>query len=155
MRFLWGKDTALTYLCRMGIWLGLDVGAVRTGLAESDPTHSMAFPVGTHRTAEILLYLTSHYREADLAGFVLGLPKDLMGRETEGSQHARTLGEKIHSLWPSLPLHWMDERYTSKMAAQAAHSAGAKSRVKKDKGMLDAASACLILDSFLTQKNRP
>ena len=138
----------------MGIWLGLDVGAVRTGLAESDPTHRMAFPVGTHRTEEILTYLTSHYRESEISGIVLGLPKDLVGRETEGSQHARSLGEKIQALWPSLPIEWTDERYTSKMAAHAAHSAGAKARVKKDKGMLDAASACLILDSFLTQTHR-
>ncbi len=138
----------------MGIWLGLDVGALRTGLAESDPMHAMAFPVGTHRTTEILSYLAVRYRESDLSGLVLGLPKDLLGRETEGSQYARSLGEKIQELWPTLPLHWTDERYTSKLAAQAAHNAGAKARVKKNKGMLDAASACLILDSFLTQKNR-
>jgi putative Holliday junction resolvase len=155
MRFLWGKDTALTYLCRMGIWLGLDVGAVRTGLAESDPLQSMAFPVGCHRTAEIMTHLSQTYQIQDLEGIVLGLPKNLQGQETEGSQHARQLGVQIQALWPELTIHWVDERYTSKIAAQAAHHAGAKARVKKDKGMLDAAAASLILDSFLTQKNRP
>ena len=49
-------------------------------------------------------------------------------------------------------IHWVDERFTSKIAAQAAHLSGAKSRIKKNKSMLDSASACIILDSFLTQK---
>ncbi|MDG1253074.1 MAG: Holliday junction resolvase RuvX [Schleiferiaceae bacterium] len=138
----------------MGIWLGLDVGAVRTGLAESDPLHSMAFPVGCHRTTEIIAHLTRTYPIQNLAGIVIGLPKDLQGRETEGSSHARELAEKIQALWSDVSIHWVDERYTSKIAAQAAHQAGAKARVKKDKGMLDAAAASLILDSFLTQKNR-
>ena len=135
----------------MGIWLGLDVGGVRTGIAESDPSHQMAFPSCTQATATLLPYLERHYQPADLAGIAVGLPVNLKGQETDGSQHARKVAEALRSLWPNVPLHFTDERFTSKLAAQAAHASGASQRVKKDKGKLDAAAAAILLDSFLTQ----
>jgi putative holliday junction resolvase len=138
----------------MGIWLGLDVGAVRTGIAESDLGHTMAFPVHTEKTETLLAYLQKTYPLEGLSGVAIGLPVNFQGDATEVSAHALAIGQKIEALWPHIALHWVDERFTSKLAAQAAHAAGAKARVKKDKGMLDAASACLILDNFLTQKKR-
>ena len=135
----------------MGIWLGLDVGGVRTGIAESDPSHQMAFPSRTEPTAQLLPYLQRTYRPEDLSGIALGLPVNLQGQETDGSQHARKVASALQALWPSVPVHFTDERFTSKLAAQAAHAAGASQRVKKDKGKLDAAAATILLDSFLTQ----
>jgi RNase H-fold protein (predicted Holliday junction resolvase) len=46
----------------------------------------------------------------------------------------------------------VDERLTSKLAAQGAALLGRSKAVKKDKGQLDAAAASLILENFLMQK---
>ncbi len=136
----------------MGIWLGLDVGGVRTGIAESDSSHQMAFPSCTVPTAQLLTYLEKTYRSEEVSGVAIGLPVNLQGHETDGSQHAKRIAEALQTLWPQLPIHFTDERFTSKLAAQAAHAAGASQRVKKDKGKLDAAAAAILLDSYLTQK---
>ena len=135
----------------MGIWLGLDVGGVRTGIAESDPSHKMAFPNCTQATATLLAYLERTYLPSDVAGIAIGLPVNLQGQETDGSQYAKKVADSLRALWPDVPVHFTDERFTSKLAAQAAHAAGASQRVKKDKGKLDAAAAAILLDSFLTQ----
>ncbi|MBG38671.1 MAG: Holliday junction resolvase RuvX [Cryomorphaceae bacterium] len=146
------KIQPMTTFVSMGIWLGLDVGGKRTGIAESDENGLLAFPKETILTSEILTYLKSNYEISFLNGIIIGNPKRLDGGETHGTQHAKAVFEKISNLWPSVEIHWVDERFTSKIAAQAAHLSGAKSRIKKNKSMLDSASACIILDSFLTQK---
>ena len=119
----------------MGIWVGLDVGGKRTGIAESDEQSLMAFPRQTILTKELLSHLKSSYLRDDLNGIIIGEPKRLDGSETHGSAYAKMIYNQIQ-----------------KIAAQAANLSGAKSRVKKNKSMLDSASACIILDSFLTQK---
>ena len=136
----------------MGIWVGLDVGGKRTGIAESDEQSLMAFPRQTILTKELLSHLKSSYLRDDLNGIIIGEPKRLDGSETHGSAYAKMIYNQIQKLWPNITIHWIDERFTSKIAAQAANLSGAKSRVKKNKSMLDSASACIILDSFLTQK---
>ena len=136
----------------MGIWLGLDVGGKRTGIAESDEQSLIAFPRQTILTSELLNHLKSSYSPHNLNGIIIGEPKRLDGSETHGTAFAKMIYNKIHLLWPDIIIHWIDERFTSKIAAQAANISGAKSRVKKNKSMLDSASACIILDSFLTQK---
>ncbi len=145
------KIQRLTTFALMGIWLGLDVGGKRTGIAESDEQSLMAFPRQTILTSELLNHLKASYSPHNLNGIIIGEPKRLDGSETHGTVFAKMVYHKIHLLWPDIIIHWIDERFTSKIAAQAANISGAKSRVKKNKSMLDSASACIILDSFLTQ----
>jgi putative Holliday junction resolvase len=111
----------------------------------------MAFPRQTILTSELLNHLKASYSPNNLNGIIIGEPKRLDGSETHGTVFAKMVYNKIHLLWPDIIIHWIDERFTSKIAAQAANISGAKSRVKKNKSMLDSASACIILDSFLTQ----
>jgi putative Holliday junction resolvase len=58
----------------------------------------------------------------------------------------------LAALWPEVTVHLVDERLTSKLAAQGAALLGRSKAVKKDKGQLDAAAASLILENFLMQK---
>ena len=48
-----------------------------------------------------------------LKGIIIGDPKRLDGGETHGTQHAKAVFEKISNLWPSVEIHWVDERFTS------------------------------------------
>ncbi|MGB0915796.1 MAG: RuvX/YqgF family protein, partial [Crocinitomicaceae bacterium] len=49
-------------------------------------------------------------------------------------------------------LNMIDERFTSKMASQSMHTAGATKKQKKQKGLVDKVSATIILQSYLSQQ---
>jgi putative Holliday junction resolvase len=52
-----------------------------------------------------------------------------------------------------IPVEWMDERYTSKMAAEALRAGGMKKQDRRVKKHVDKVSAALILQSYLELRN--
>ena len=137
----------------MSIWIGIDPGGARTGLAESDATASMAFPWTTVPSQQVLEVLKKRHALEPLAGFVVGTPHRWDGSPTHGTPLADQMAAALQAAFPELAVHRISEQFTSKIASRAAHAAGASKRVKKDKGLLDAASASVLLQDFLS--NRP
>jgi putative Holliday junction resolvase len=122
------------------MWIGLDPGLRRTGLAESDASNLAA-------------ELTRRYGDGSgLQGIALGNPQRLDGGVSQGAEARDLIAKTLSALWPDVPVHLVDERLTSKLAAQGAALLGRSKAVKKDKGQLDAAAASLILENFLHQK---
>jgi putative Holliday junction resolvase len=135
------------------MWIGLDPGLRRTGLAESDAQGVMAFPVASLATAELRAELARRYGDGSgLRGVALGSPQRLNGEVSHGAAARDVVAKTLGELWPNVPVHLVDERFTSKLAAQGAALLGRSKAVKKDKGQLDAAAASLILDNFLQQQ---
>ena len=54
--------------------------------------------------------------------------------------------------FPDIPVFWVDERFTSKMALQSMIEGGSSKSDRRDKGNIDAVSAAIILESWLQQK---
>ena len=52
-----------------------------------------------------------------------------------------------------IPVEWMDERFTSKMAMDAMIAGGMKKSDRRLKGQVDKVSAALILQSYLEKRN--
>jgi putative Holliday junction resolvase len=136
----------------MAVWIGIDPGGVRTGLAESDASGIMSFPWTTLPSAQVVDALLKRHQHEPLAGFVVGNPHRWDGSPTHGTPLADALAAKIQAAFPDLPVVRRSEQFTSKIASQAAFAAGASKRVKKDKGLLDAASAAVLLQDFLDEK---
>jgi putative Holliday junction resolvase len=135
------------------MWIGLDPGLRRTGLAESDAQGIMAFPVASLPTADLALELGRRYGDGStIQGIALGSPKRLGGGISHGEAARDSVAKILAAIWPSAIVHLVDERLTSKLAAQGAALLGRSKVVKKDKGQLDAAAASLILENFLSQK---
>jgi len=135
------------------MWIGLDPGLRRTGLAESDALGVMAFPVAALATTELAGELTRRYGDGSgIRGIALGNPQRLHGAPSQGAEARDLVAKTLSALWPSVPVHLVDERLTSKLAAQGAALLGRSKVVKKDKGQLDAAAASLILENYLHQK---
>ncbi|MFM6998998.1 MAG: Holliday junction resolvase RuvX [Bacteroidota bacterium] len=135
------------------MWIGLDPGLRRTGLAESDALGVMAFPVAALATTELAGELTRRYGDGSgIRGIALGSPQRLHGAPSQGAEARDLVAKTLSALWPSVPVHLVDERLTSKLAAQGAALLGRSKVVKKDKGQLDAAAASLILENYLHQK---
>ncbi len=122
-------------------YLGIDFGEVRIGLALSDSGGRMAFPKnillnrGNARLAEQMKKLIS---EEHISKIIVGLPLSLDGKETEESEKARAFGKWLADT-TTLPVEFENEIFTTKMATHPGVV----------KGKIDAASAALILQSYL------
>jgi putative Holliday junction resolvase len=53
---------------------------------------------------------------------------------------------------PDIPIHRVDERFTSKMAFQTMIDSGLNKKKRKNKALVDEISATLILQSYLYNK---
>lgn len=130
--------------------LAVDLGDRRIGLAISDPTGTIASPAGhimrrpgkRPPVNEIL----EQARALEAGGFVVGLPLDQEGDETERSAEARRvaalLGERS-----GLPVRLVDERFTTAAAQRAIREMGGSTRGRK--GDVDALAATVLLQHAL------
>jgi putative Holliday junction resolvase len=133
----------------MAVVLGLDYGLRRIGLALSDPTGTLATAAGCHRTPEdgsILDRLRGLVRERGVTAVVVGLPLTADGREAEMAAAARRFARRLADEL-DLPIHLVDERYSSQEADRWLR--GASRRTGRDRGERDAVAAELILQQYL------
>jgi putative Holliday junction resolvase len=141
----------MAYLCPMGRILAMDYGRRRTGIAVSDPLKIIANPIGTVDTAELHIWLADYLKKEDVEAIVVGLPSRLSGEDTHATQPVLELIEKLHLVYPAIPVHTIDERLTSREAKNSLILSGQKKIKRQDKKLLDTVSAALILQTYLQQ----
>jgi putative Holliday junction resolvase len=139
----------------MGRILAIDYGKVRTGLAVTDPLQIIATALETVKTEQLITYLEKYIQSEAVDALVLGLPLSLRSEDTPTTTMVRSFGEVLKGKFPNLPLHYIDERFTSKMASDTLISSGVKKKDRKVKGNTDLISAVIILQSFLQSKGLP
>jgi len=135
--------------------LGVDYGQRRIGLALSDPTATIASPLGTLTRragkrppwAELMRLVDEH----EVDELVIGLPLDLRGDEGEWAAEVRAFGEQLGRR-TDLVVHWIDERMSSVMAERAVRELGLRRRQREDKTRIDAAAAAVLLQRYLQQR---
>jgi len=130
----------------------VDYGERRIGLAVSDPTGTLATPIGTlvrrrGRRAPFAR-LEEVARANAVETLVVGLPLDLAGAENEWCLEVRRFGEALAARL-DLPVVYADERFSSVRAEQAVRSSGLRKRAREDKARVDAAAAAFILQGWL------
>ena len=130
--------------------LAIDLGDKRIGLAVSDPTGTIASPVG-HLTRRLgkrppVGEILDRARELEAEGFVVGLPLDEAGEETERSSEARRVADLLGQR-SGLPVRLVDERFTTAAAQRAIRAMGGSTRGRK--GDVDALAATVLLQHAL------
>jgi putative Holliday junction resolvase len=135
----------------MGKIIALDYGKKRTGIAVTDDLQIIASGLTTISTNELFSFLKQYFSENDVEAIVLGEPKRLDGTDTHSSHDVRKLKEKLGTEF-ALPIHMVDERFTSKMAFQTMIDSGLKKKQRQNKALVDEISATIILQSFLETK---
>ena len=129
--------------------LGVDYGSVRIGLAVSDPERRLASPLavyerrGRERDAEYFLALAA---AEEIAGFVVGLPVHLDGREGQKAVESRAFGAWLAET-TGLPVAFWDERFSTVEAESALWQAGLTH--KKRKARRDRVAAQILLQAYL------
>lgn len=127
--------------------VGLDIGVKRTGIALGYASIRVASGWATVDSAKLLDALRRLHGEEPLSLVVIGKPIQMSGAPSESAPFIEKKGRAIQSEL-QLPIHWQDERFTSKMAAQALAAIHAKKSVRRNKAVLDEVSAALILQSY-------
>lgn len=135
-----------------GARLAVDVGAVRVGVAASDPDGLIATPVETlardttaRRTD--LAALVKEVTERRAAVVYVGLPMHLSGKEGAASDAARAYAGELAALVSPVEVRLVDERMSTVSAHQALHAAGRAGR--KHRQVVDQVAAVVILQSAL------
>ncbi|MCW0212872.1 MAG: Holliday junction resolvase RuvX [Pseudonocardia sp.] len=130
--------------------LGVDVGAVRVGVALCDPDGIIATPLVTLARdvagGADLRALASLVAEHEAVEVVVGLPRTLAGREGPAAQLALEFAEAIRGV-VDVPVVLHDERLTTVVATQQLRARGVKGR--KQRAVIDQAAAVGILQGYL------
>ncbi|MEP2670075.1 MAG: Holliday junction resolvase RuvX [Cyclobacteriaceae bacterium] len=133
----------------MGRIMAIDYGMKRTGLAVTDPMRIIATALETVETAKLLSYLTQYFLKEQVDEVVIGLPKQMDNTDSETAPFVRQMVAKINKAFPDLPVKYVDERFTSKIALRAMIDGGMKKKDRRDKKNVDKISATLILQTYL------
>jgi putative Holliday junction resolvase len=133
-----------------GRYLGIDVGAVRVGVAICDPDGVLATPLVTvPRDVEggsDLRVIAGLVAEHSAVGVVVGLPRTLAGREGPAAEAARAFADALTG-GLEVPVELSDERLTTVVATRQLRERGVKGR--KQRAVVDQAAAVAILQGWL------
>ncbi|MBB3123630.1 MULTISPECIES: Holliday junction resolvase RuvX [Mesoflavibacter] len=132
--------------------LAIDYGKVRTGLAVTDDMQIIASGLATVATKELLDYLKTYTEKENVELFLVGEPKQMDNTASESEALIKPFISKLRSTFPHIPIERVDERFTSKMAAQTLIDSGLKKKQRQNKALLDEVSATIILQSYLYNK---
>jgi len=80
---------------------------------------------------------------------VVGLPKQMNNQPSESMPYIEEFVKKFRASFPGIPVEYMDERFTSKLAVQAMVQGGVKKKARQNKALIDSVSATIILQSYL------
>ena len=136
----------------MGRILAIDYGKKRTGLAVTDPLQIIATSLDVVDSDKVVGYLKSYFQKEQVDTIVIGLPKDLKNQETEMTAAVRVFAERLQKVFPNQPIHFLDERFTTKIALQTMIDGGMKKKDRQVKGNADKISATIILQDFMSSK---
>jgi putative Holliday junction resolvase len=62
--------------------------------------------------------------------------------------------KKLERTYPGIPVHRVDERFTSEMAFRSMIEGGVTKKDRRDKSMVDKISAAIILQSFIDKRRK-
>ena len=137
----------------MGRILAIDYGMSRCGIAVTDPLQIISQPLETVAYQDIIKFLKKYILEEGVESIVLGIPYNLDGTLSETTNAVLAFKAKLIKVFPELPIHEIDERFTSKEAQRiVVQSVKSKKKRRNNKGLIDMVSASLILESFMNKQ---
>ncbi|MFN2518467.1 MAG: Holliday junction resolvase RuvX [Jatrophihabitantaceae bacterium] len=134
-----------------GVWLGVDVGTVRVGVARSDPRGVLATPVTTLARDRIgnrdIAELAELIGEYEAVGVVVGLPRTLADREGPSALLAREYAAALTEVISPIPVQHLDERLTTVTARRKLLQGTVRGRATRT--VIDQVAAVELLQQWL------
>ena len=127
----------------------IDFGAVRVGLAVADDLGLLAHPrpfLDGRNQQQLLLKLQELQQAEQIELFVVGLPRELKGREGPAARRVRAFVAKLEQATPAR-VELYDEWLSTREAAGRLRAQGRNAR--QQRGRVDSAAAANLLQSWL------
>ncbi|MPZ72773.1 MAG: Holliday junction resolvase RuvX [Nitriliruptorales bacterium] len=126
--------------------MGVDVGTIRVGIALSDESATVASPYETvPRGDDVALRLADLARQLSCETVVVGLPRNLKGRDTASTRDARDVAHQLSE--QGFDVHFWDERLSSAEAERVLLAAGRRREQRREER--DRIAAAIILQGWL------
>jgi putative Holliday junction resolvase len=133
---------------RPGVRLGVDVGAVRVGVARSDPRGELAVPVETVRRGPgDVARVRDLVNEYEVVEVIVGLPLTLAGERGVAADHAVAFAQELVAVTGAVSVRLVDERLSTVAATRQMQAAGRDSRSSRK--IIDQVAAVVILQQAL------
>lgn len=132
--------------------LALDVGTKRIGIALSDYLHILASGhsfidrTPEHAAVDKIKKIAS---EDNVKKIIIGLPFNMDGSQGAQAQDCLEFGKNFENEFEVL---FEDERLTSDLAEERLREK--RIDFRKNKGLVDVESACIILEQYLSQNSQ-
>lgn len=135
-------------------YLGFDFGLARIGVAVGQRITGTASPLATLHSRDEkpdwdgIARLLEEWRPAAL---VVGLPYNADGSRQPLTGRAERFARQLEGRF-ALPVHHVDERYSSRQASDSLRRRRREGRPRIRKTDIDAAAACIILEAWLRER---
>ena len=137
----------------MGKALGIDYGSKRTGISITDSMRIIATGLTTISTHSLDSFIADIVVNDEIDCFVIGNARNLDGTSTDSTSHINGFIKRLQKRYPNMPIHQIDERFTSKIAKQSILASGIAKKARRNKSLVDKVSATIILQTFLDNKS--
>ncbi len=141
------------------MYIGIDYGTKRVGIAVSDESGKVAFPLEVVENAYAVTRVEELVRErASIVGIVVGESRDFSGEENPMMVAAHKFAKELSNN-TKLPIFFEPEFLTSAQASRRGRGENPRNADKRSGATattterLDASAAAIILQSFLDKQN--
>ena len=135
-------------------FLSVDYGEKRVGLAISDELGMIASPAGfiARRLGKRapIAEIIRRAQALEARGFVVGLPLDGDGNETDWTAEVRRVGAELEKR-TGFPVKFLDERYTTAASLRTIREMDGSTRGRK--GDVDSMAAAILLQRALDSRS--
>ena len=129
--------------------LSIDYGKKRTGIAVTDPVQIIPNGLATVPTAELFDFLKDYVSREQVERIVIGEPRQMNGEPSENMGRVRQFAARWKKAYPSIPIVFYDERFTSVLAHKAMIESGIGMKARRNKALVDEISATIILRDYM------
>ena len=133
----------------MGRLFAIDYGLKRCGIAVSDPLQIIATGLTTVATHELEQFIGNYVAQETVVAFVVGEAVNFDGSPTHTTQPANNFVKRLQKKFPQIPVHRVDEAFSSRRAMQSLIQGGVKKKKRRNKALLDEVSATIILQDYM------
>ena len=134
--------------------LSIDYGKKRTGLAVTDPLQIIPNGLATVATSTLIDFLKDYLSRESVERVVIGEPRQINGEPSENLARVQQFVARFKKLFPTVPIEFYDERFTSVLAHRAIIDSGIGKKARRNKALVDEISATIILQDYLQMRNR-
>jgi putative Holliday junction resolvase len=147
-------DILIVFLQRMSRILAIDYGRKRCGIAVTDVLQLIPNGLTTVPSNQLLQFVSDYVDKEPVERILVGLPKQMNNEASENMKYIESFVRSLQKRLPSMPIEYVDERFTSVMAHRTMLEAGLKKKDRQNKALVDEISATIILQTYLDSKNK-